>query len=188
MIADPHDRHDRQHRRQRADMDRDDEHQRRYHHRPGQRFPGVKAHRRPGRRRAAGMMHRMGDAKGLGPVHPAMRPVKPCVMRGQVKQHRHGKVPDREGCDIGIDARPSTRLPSPCDDPGGDAVNQRGQQRPADLPTHLPLQPAIQARLPHPRRQRKTTARQQIANADNGAHRQSGPENSCDHPAPIQTS
>jgi hypothetical protein len=127
------------------------------------------------------MMDRMGDAKQLWPVHPAMRPVKPCVMRREVEQHGNRQPPERIAVHILIYSRPAQRLPAPGDHAGGHAINQRRQQRPADFAPHLPFQPAIQARLAHPRRQRKAAARQQIAYADNGAHRQSGQDDGCDH-------
>ena len=166
-------------------MDGDEEHQRRDHHRAGQRLPGVEAHRRPGRGWAAGMMHRMGDAKQLGPMHPAVRPVEPGVMGGEIEQHRQRQIPERHRRDIGVDARPAMRLPTPGDHARGHAVDERRGQRPGDFPPHLLFQAAIQAWLANPGRERKAPARQQIPHADNGAHRQGGQKNSCDHEAPI---
>src|SRR3546814_9388184 len=70
MIADAHHRHDRKHETEHPDMDRDEEDERGDDDRAGYRLQRVKAHRRPGGRRAARVVDRMGEPKQARPVHP----------------------------------------------------------------------------------------------------------------------
>jgi hypothetical protein len=81
MIGDAHDRHNRQHQPQCADVDRDQKHQSRNDNRPRERFPWVKTHGCPCCWRAAFMVDGMGFFEPPRPVHQAVGPVKPCVVR-----------------------------------------------------------------------------------------------------------
>ena len=63
MIADPHDRHDREYEPQHRDMDRDQEDERGDDDRAGNGLQGMETHRRPRGRRAAFVMNRMDDSE-----------------------------------------------------------------------------------------------------------------------------
>src|SRR3546814_7582658 len=60
-IADAHHRHDRKHETEHPDMDRDEEDERGDDDRSGYRLQRMEAHRRPGGRRAARVVDRMGE-------------------------------------------------------------------------------------------------------------------------------
>ena len=174
MVGDAHQRHDAQHQTQHRDMDRHQEHQRRDHHRAGQRLDRVEAHRRPGGWRAAVMMHGMGDPEPFGLMHPAMRPVKPCVMREQIDEQRYRQIPERIGCHIAIDRGPSAFLPAPHHHARRDAIDGSAIERPAHLPPHLRAHAMVQTG-PHALGQPgEGAAGGQIAQAHDQRHRQRG--------------
>lgn len=80
MIGDPHEGHDRENQAQHRKMDRNGKDKRGDDQRAGERLDRMETHRRPSGGRAAGMVHGMGDAEQLWPVHPAVRPVEPRIM------------------------------------------------------------------------------------------------------------
>jgi hypothetical protein len=176
MIGNPHNRHDRQHQAQRGDMNGNYEDQQRNHDRAGQRLAPMEAHRRPGGGWAAGMVDGVIAAEQRRHVHRPVRPVEPGVVQEQVEEHRDRQVPERPGMDIGIDARPAFRLPSPGDDAGGDAVDRRRGQAPADLHADLPALPGIEPRVAQPRRQREPCRGGDVAHADDHRHGDRGSE------------
>ena len=73
---------------------------------------------------------------------------------------------------VGVDARPAVRLPSPGDDARRDAVNRRAGKAPADFAPHLRFEPAIETGMLEPRRERKSSAAQQVTSTDDEGHRQ----------------
>src|SRR3546814_9013185 len=95
MIADAHHRHDRKHETEHPDMDRDEEDERGDDDRAGYRLQRVKAHRRPGGRRAARVVDRMGAPKQARPVHPAMGPIEPCVVGEEIDEQAERQIPER---------------------------------------------------------------------------------------------
>lgn len=80
MIGDPHKRHYAEHKAQCDDMNRNDEHQQRDHDSAGQGLPRMKRHCRPRSWRPTFMVDGMRKLEPIGPVHQAVRPVKPGVM------------------------------------------------------------------------------------------------------------
>ena len=116
VIGDTHDGHDGQDQPQDANMDGDQKNQQwdddcAYH-----RLDRVKAHRGPCGGWAAGVMHCMGNAKPFGAVHPAMGPVKPCVMRKKIEEERKRQIPYRIGGKICVDPVSYTHLTLPTSD------------------------------------------------------------------------
>ena len=174
MVGDAHDRHDRQQRGKRAPVQRHRQHQRGDHHRAGQRFPWMEAHRRPGGRWPAGVMHRVRDAERLGPVHPAVRPVEPCIVREQAERERHRPPPERPSMEIGIDARPAVRAPAPGEDARRDTVDRRRGQAPADLAPHLPVEPRVETGMATRRRPGEPARDREIAQPHDQRHRECG--------------
>ena len=81
VICHPHYRHNGQNDSQSENVYGDEENEQRYENRQCQRFNRVEAHRRPGGGWPARMVHGMGNPKNPWTVHPAMRPVKPCILR-----------------------------------------------------------------------------------------------------------
>src|SRR3546814_1264552 len=116
MIADAHHRHDRKHETEHPDMDRDEEDERGDDDRAGYRLQRVKAHRRPGGRRAARVVDRMGEPKPARPVHPAMGTIEPCVVGEEIDEKAERQIPERIGVNARIDTRPPLRLPPPRSD------------------------------------------------------------------------
>ena len=86
MVCDAHYRHHQEDHSERSNMDGDNEDQCWNHHRAGHCLKRVKAHRRPGRRRAARMMHRVGGAEQRRAMHHAVHPVEPAIVRGEADQ------------------------------------------------------------------------------------------------------
>jgi len=84
MIGHTHKGHDRKNQAEHPDMDRHQKNQRRNNDSAGDRLNRMKAHRSPCGWRAAGMVHGMRDPEQCRAVHPAMRPIKPRVMRKQI--------------------------------------------------------------------------------------------------------
>src|SRR4051812_30049999 len=106
----------------------------------------MEAHRRPGRRRTAGVMDRVRDAERPGAVHPAVRPVEPGVVREEIEQDRYRQPPEWPGAGIGVDQRPAALLPAPGDDACWHAVDGDRGQRPADFPPDLGIEAIVKAR------------------------------------------
>jgi len=127
------------------------------------------------------MMDGVGGLEDGGPVHPAMRPVEPGVVRDQVQQHRNRPVPERPGVDIGVDLRPSPILPAPGDDPRGHAVNRGGGEAPPDFPPDLRIEPGIEVRMPRLGRQRERPRGEQIADTDDQRHGDGGQDQGKRH-------
>ena len=80
VIGNAHHGHDRQHHEQRAGMDGDGQHQYWNDDCARHGLDWMKAHRRPGTRRAAQVMDSVRQLEHARPVEPAMRPVKPGVV------------------------------------------------------------------------------------------------------------
>lgn len=139
MVANPHDGHGGENHSQRRNMNGDDEHQCWNDNRPRQRLPGMKAHRRPGRWGAAVMMHGMGNAEQLGLMHPAMRPIKPCVVGEKKEQDGNGQIPERIVRRVSVYLRPTLGLPAPSDDASWRAINASGGKAPANFAPNLPI-------------------------------------------------
>src|SRR3546814_18116233 len=137
MIADAHHRHDRKHETEHPDMDRDEEDERGDDDRAGYRLQRVKAHRRPGGRRAARVVDRMGEPKQARPVPPAMGPIEPCAVGEEIDEQAERTITERNGGNARINARPAVRLPPPGDD-----------TRPA--PSYLRAPPATAEPAPPP--------------------------------------
>ena len=177
-------------------MDRDHEDEQGDDDRPGQRFPRMKAHRRPGRRRAAGVVDGMGDAEQARLVHPAVGPVKPGVVCKQVEQRCEGEIPQRVVVPAGVDLRPAAFLPAPGDDPCRNPVNRRRGERPADLAPDLRAELGMIARFHTPGDRREQPARRGIARSDDQRHRNGGKDDGgphglvgpCPNPKPVNRS
>jgi hypothetical protein len=174
MVGDPHQRHDREHTRKRAYMDGDEKHKYWNHNCAGQRLPWVKTHRGPCGWRAAFMMHGMRLFKPPWAVHQPVRPIKPCVMRRQIKEYRQRHIPERIIAKIAVNLRPAMVVPAPGNNASGDAIDGSRQQRPIYLAPDLRTQFVIQPR-PHPLcDQCKQPTGQQIAHPDNQRHGKGG--------------
>ncbi len=139
MVANPHDGHDGENHSQRHNMNGNDEHKRWNNNRPGHRLPRMKAHRRPGRWGAAVMMHGMGNAEQPRLMHPAMRPVKPCIMGQQKEQDRNGQIPERIVRRTGVYLRPTLGLPAPGHDACGRPINAGRSKAPANFTPNLSI-------------------------------------------------
>ena len=170
VIGHTHNRHDRQDQAKRADLNGNCEDQQRNHDRARQRLAPMEAHRRPGGGRAAGMVDGVIASEQRRHVHRPVRPVEPGVVQEQVQEHRDRQIPERIGVDIGIDARPAFGLPSPGDDAGGDPVDRRRGEAPADLHADLLALAVIQPRVPQPGRQREPRRGGDVAHADDHRH------------------
>ena len=176
MIGDPHQRHDGKHPSQRADVDRDQKHQCGDDHRTGERFPRMEAHRRPGSRRLTRMVDRVGDPEWGRPVHPAVSPVKPCVVRNEEEQHGNRQPPQRKIMRVAINPRPAARLPAPRHNPRWHTIDRCRGEAPADLAPYLrPLSRQPRREAPS-RPQREAAARRDIAQRHDQRHRQRGKE------------
>ncbi len=127
------------------------------------------------------MMNGMGGLEDGGPVHPAMRPVEPGVVRDQIEQHRNRPVPERPGVDVGVDLRPAAILPAPGDDPGRHAVDRGGGEAPPDFPPDLRVEPGIEVRMPRLGRQRECPRGEQIADTDDQRHGDGGQDQGKRH-------
>src|SRR3546814_1540812 len=84
----PEQRHHSKNAQQRRYMDRDDEHQQRNDDGPGHALPRMEAHRRPCGGRTAGVMNGVGDAEQPWPMQQAMGPVKPAIVKHEIKHDR----------------------------------------------------------------------------------------------------
>ena len=151
MVANPHEGHDGEDDRQGRHMNGNDEHKRRYNNRARHRLPRMKAHRRPGRWGAAVMMHGMGNAEQPGLMHPAMRPIKPCVMGQQKEKNGNGQIPERIVRRICIYLRPTLGLPAPSDDASWRAINAGRSKAPANFAPNLSIQSGIKPAMPQAR-------------------------------------
>ncbi len=127
------------------------------------------------------MMNGMGGLEDGGPVHPAMRPVEPGVVRDQIEQHRNRPVPERIAMDIRIDPRPAAILPAPGDDPRRHAVNGGGGQTPGDFAPDLRIEAGIEVRMPRLGRQRESARGEQIADTDDQRHGDGGQDQGKRH-------
>ena len=112
----------------------------------------------------------MRDFEGTRLVHPAVRPVKPCVMSKEIEDGADGEIPERIVADVGVNAGPAVMLPSPCNDPGGNAVNAGAQQAPPDFAADLRAEVGIEAGAGAAGGPRKRPADDQVADADDERH------------------
>ena len=118
------------------------------------------------------MMDRMIGAKRLGLVHPAVGPIKPCVMKEEIGEQRNRHPPQRISGRIGVDSRPATLLPAPCDHPGGHAINRRRSKAPTNFALYLRAKIAVMPGAHEVGQPGKHAAGQQVAHRDNRRHRQ----------------
>ena len=182
VIGYAHQRHDAQNQRQHADVHGYEKHQRGDHDGTGQGLDRVETHCGPRGGWAAGMVYGMGDAEPLGPVHPAMCPVEPGVMREEVEEQRKRQVPQRVGGQIGVDHRPPPFLPAPGHYSCRHAVNRCRYKRPAHFPANLQRQAAVKAGPNHARSKGKTAAGKQVAQGHDCRHGKGGKGNGEKHP------
>ena len=120
-------------------------HQYRHDNRTAHRFNRVKAHRGPCGGWAAVMMDCMSQPEKAWAMHGAVRPVKPAILHKQVDQQGKRPVPQRQHIPIQRDLRPAILPPAPQDNASGNAINRRGEQRPADFLRNLLAPAGIQA-------------------------------------------
>ncbi len=171
VIGDAHHRHHCQHDGQRCYMDRDKKDKQRDDHRARQCLDRVERHCRPGGWRAAGVVDGVRDAKPMRHMHPAMRPVKPAIMRKQVEKNRQRPIPERHCGKVFINQRPAPVLPPPGNNASRKPVNRGTGQAPQDLAPDLRVEPDVKPRMPHTRGRSKSAADNQIADADDANHR-----------------
>ena len=171
MVANPHEGHDGEDHGQRGNMNGNDEHKCGNNNRPRHCLPRVKAHRRPGCWGAAVMMHGMGNAEQPGLMHPAMRPVKPCIMGQQKEQDRNGQIPERIVRRVSVYLRPTLRLPAPSHHACGRAINAGRRKTPTNFAPYLPIQPRIKPAMPQTRCPGKGPTGQEITATHNQRHR-----------------
>lgn len=176
VIGHPHNRHDRQDQAERADLNGNYEDQQRNHDRARQRLAPMEAHCRPRGGRAAGMVDGVIAAEHRGHVHRAVRPVEPGVVEEEVEEHRHRQIPERPRVNVGIDPRPPLRLPPPSDDAGGDAVDRRRSEAPADLHADLLCLTVIEAGVAQPCRQCEPRRGGDVPDPDDHRHGDRGGE------------
>ena len=174
MVANPHEGHDGEDDRQGRHMNGNNEHKRWNNNRARHGLPRMKAHRRPGRWRAAVMMHGMGNSEQPGLVHPAMRPIKPCVVGEKKEQDGNGQIPERIVDRVGVYLRPTLRLPAPSDDASWHTIDAGRSQAPADFAPYLSIKPRIKPAMPQACCPCKGPAGQEIAAAHNQRHRKGG--------------
>lgn len=130
MIADAHHRHDGEDEAEHGDVDGDEKHQGGDDERAGEGLCPMEAHGRPCGGRAAVMMDGVEDFEDFGCVHPAVGPIKPCVVDGEIGQQAEREIPERHGVEVGIYLRPAMMLPAPCDDPCGRGVDEGAGEAP----------------------------------------------------------
>jgi hypothetical protein len=171
MVAGPHERHDEQHGEYDANVQRQDEHQSGNDDRAGKRFPRMKAHRSPGRGRAAGMVHPMDRPEEQGVMHRPVRPVEPRVVYRQAQQERDRQPPKRIVAGILVYPGPAQFTPTPGDKPCRRSVDDRPEQRPFDFAAHLRFEPAMHSGRPPLSQPCEKAARRKIARCDNCDHR-----------------
>lgn len=174
MVANPHEGHDGEDHSQTRNMNGNDEHKRGNNNRPRHGLPRMKAHRRPGGWGAAVMMHSMGNAEQPGLMHPAMRPIKPCVMGQQKEQNRNGQIPERIVRRVSIYLRPTLGLPAPSHNASWRAINASRGKAPANFAPYLPIKPRVKPAMPQTRCPGKGPAGQEITAAHNQRHRKGG--------------
>ena len=89
------------------------------------------------------MMDGMCGLEPKWPMHQAVRPIKPGVVRKQIEKNRHGQIPKRKCADFRVDLRPAKIIPTPSHNTGRNAVDSRAGQAPADLTLNLVIEASI---------------------------------------------
>lgn len=119
------------------------------------------------------MVNRMCGLKPEWPMHQAVRPIKPRVVRKQIKKNRRGYIPKRKCADIGVNLRPAKVVPAPSHNTGRDAIDGGTGKAPADLTLNLFIKASIKSGFPDSGRPSKRAADKHIARAHNRRHRRS---------------
>ncbi len=137
----------------------------------GDGFPRMEAHGSPGRRRPAGMVHRVYRGEQGRVMHRSVRPVEPGVVDRQAKKKGHGQPPHGIGADVFVDLRPAEFLPTPCNQSCRRSIHHRAKQRPRDFPADLQLQAAIKARVSPFAKPCEGSAGHKVTDSDDCDHR-----------------
>lgn len=130
----------------------------------------MEAHRGPCGGRPAVVMHGVEDFEDFGRMHPAVRPVEPCVVDDEIGQQADGEVPQRHGVDISVNLRPAMMLPAPCDDACGRSIDERAGEAPEDFASDLLGLLRIKAREADAGGEGEAAAGEEIAHRDDHAH------------------
>jgi hypothetical protein len=170
MVAHAHDRHDAKHPCEHANMDGDEENEQRDDEGSGQRFGPVKAHRRPCGGRAAFVMHSVKDFEESRFVHPAVRPIKPCVVDREISKQADRQIPERHGMNIGVNLGPAALLPAPCDDARRRCIDERAGEAEQNFAADLRILTCIKAAMFDAGGEGKCAAGDQVAHRDNRGH------------------
>jgi len=123
VIGDTHHCLDRQNKSKHAYVDRHQKYQRWNNDGTSDRFDQVEAHGSPCGWPPAVMMYRMRQSEQRWPMHCAMRPVEPRVLRKQINHCREGQIPQGVLERIEIHLRPAQVAPTPEGQPCGYPIN-----------------------------------------------------------------
>jgi len=116
------------------------------------------------------MMDGMGGLEPERPMHQAVRPIKPSIVRKQIEKNRHRHIPKRKCADIGVNLRPAKIVPAPSHNTGRDAIDGSTGKAPANLSLNLVIKASIKSGFPDFGRPGKGTADKQIARPHNHRH------------------
>lgn len=124
-------------------MNGDDKNQCRDDKRAGQSLPWMKRHGRPCGWRTAFMVDRMCGLEPIWPMHQAVGPIKPSIVRKKIQEDRGWQIPERKGIDLRINSCPTKAVPTPSDNPARYAVNCSTREAPANLALDLAVETGI---------------------------------------------
>lgn len=89
------------------------------------------------------MVDRMRGLEPIWPMHQAVGPIKPSIVRKKIQEDRNWQIPEWKGTDLSINLCPAEAVPTPSNYPTRDAVNCRAREAPANLALNLAVETSV---------------------------------------------